>query len=191
MGKGRDKKKKKSEGTAKNKQKEVLKSQKTLKKKSNEEEEDIDLMLADFSKQQLEMYAVTTESNSDPPQRRANASLCVNPLNQSELLLFGGEYFNGKNVTMYNDFYKVPLLMPVSHREEGMETYNVAQLATAAIIASDGSYTFRTFVLVGRRVCVSERNYIFPLQGFLDDGSEDVRVGEVRDSRQAAATIRA
>lgn len=82
----------------------MLKAEK--KNKKYNDDEDIDAILNDFQQKQQELYEVTTEMDCAPPSRRANSSLCVNPLNPVELLLFGGEYYNGKNVQMYNDFYK-------------------------------------------------------------------------------------
>lgn len=107
MGKGRDRKKKKADGggKAKNKEKEKKKREKNSNNKQ-EIEDDIDQILQDFHKNQVKMFQVNTEINCDPPSRRANATMIVNPLNQSELIMFGGEYFNGKTVQMYNDLYR-------------------------------------------------------------------------------------
>ena len=108
MGKGRDKKKKNKtdNSTAKNKSKEEQKKYKKLSKKQDEEFEDIDAILAEFKKEQEEMFKVTEETDCDPPSRRVNASLCANPLNTSELIMFGGEFFDGQKVRMFNDFYR-------------------------------------------------------------------------------------
>ncbi|KAH6561910.1 hypothetical protein BASA62_009530 [Batrachochytrium salamandrivorans] len=121
MGKGRDKKKKKRDATAaisggvvagaKNKLKEGQKrlKQKTKNLKSDlgeAPEEDIDAILEQFRKEQEDEFKVTEEADCPPPSRRANATLTANPLLPSELLLFGGEYYDGQKVYMYNDFYK-------------------------------------------------------------------------------------
>jgi N-acetylneuraminic acid mutarotase len=105
MGKGRDKKKKKSDGTAKNKEKEFNKQHKSKSNNIQNEEEDIDKILQEFQETQLESYKITSELDCDPPSRRTNAVLSTNPLNPTELILFGGECFNGKTVTMFNDFF--------------------------------------------------------------------------------------
>lgn len=52
------------------------------------------------------MYAVVEETNCAPPSRRVNASLTRNPLNPVELVIFGGECYDGLCVLMYNDLYK-------------------------------------------------------------------------------------
>jgi len=42
----------------------------------------------------------------DPPSARANASFTAHPLNPSELILFGGEFYNGKKCLFNNDLYR-------------------------------------------------------------------------------------
>ncbi|KAI9208115.1 galactose oxidase [Polychytrium aggregatum] len=112
MGKGRDKKKKnKAEKTsAKSKDKELEKKLKKQSKKAKNEldepEEDIDAILADLKQQQEEMYKVTEEISTTPPSRRVNGTLSVNPLNPAELILFGGEYFDGQKFHLFNDLYR-------------------------------------------------------------------------------------
>jgi hypothetical protein len=39
------------------------------------------------------------------PSPRANASFLANPLKDNELILFGGEFFNGKISEVYNDLF--------------------------------------------------------------------------------------
>ena len=61
------------------------------------------------------MHQITLNQNAnlppfsttcEPPSRRCNATLVTNPLQNNELVLFGGEFFNGKTCSMYNDLYK-------------------------------------------------------------------------------------
>ena len=40
-----------------------------------------------------------------PPTPRCNGSLCAHPL-KDELLYFGGEYFDGKRITFYNELLR-------------------------------------------------------------------------------------
>ena len=98
MGKGRDKKKKRRDP-------QVSAKSKTKVKKSKDEE-DIDALLKDFEQQQIQEFKITQEINVPVPSRRANASLGVNPLNPSELILFGGECFDGQRVAMFNDLFR-------------------------------------------------------------------------------------
>ncbi|KAL8771866.1 MAG: hypothetical protein Q9209_002804, partial [Squamulea sp. 1 TL-2023] len=46
-----------------------------------------------------------TESQCEPPSARASATLIGSPSNSREILLFGGEYFNGVLATFYNDLF--------------------------------------------------------------------------------------
>lgn len=45
-----------------------------------------------------------TETISTPPTPRSNFSLCAHP-EKDELILFGGEFFNGNELTIYNELY--------------------------------------------------------------------------------------
>lgn len=100
--------------TAKNKEKETQKTLKTLSKKNkkensasnNEPVEDIDTILLAFKMEQEIMYTVTEEVGVDGPSRRVNASWSVNPLNNCELIMFGGEYFDGQKFHLFNDYFR-------------------------------------------------------------------------------------
>ncbi|KAJ3293343.1 hypothetical protein HK104_004541 [Borealophlyctis nickersoniae] len=138
MGSGRDKKKKKKEekkggpsmgakNKAKEEQKKVKKQAKKAKNDIAEPEEDIDAILADFQKEQEQLYKVTEESNASPPTRRANCSFVVNPLNPNELLLFGGEYFDGQKVHMFNEFYSYDDLWVFDTQEYKWEKVDVPE----------------------------------------------------------------
>lgn len=84
------------------------KTSKTSKKreKITDEDDDVDLdsLLADYHKEQ-ERFLKITEEEGPPPSRRLNATLFHNPLKSSELFLFGGEYYNGNVCNFYNDLY--------------------------------------------------------------------------------------
>lgn len=45
------------------------------------------------------------ESPCEPPPPRSSATLIGSPSNSKELLLFGGEYFNGAQATFFNDLF--------------------------------------------------------------------------------------
>jgi N-acetylneuraminic acid mutarotase len=100
---GKDKKKKKE---SKQQRQEKQEKKQEKKRKRNEDVEDIDAILESFKKEQEEQFQVTEELNCPPPSRRANCTLNVNPLVPQELILFGGEYFDGQKVRMYNDLFK-------------------------------------------------------------------------------------
>lgn len=44
-----------------------------------------------------------------PPSPRSNFSFCAHP-DKEELILFGGEFYNGQTLTVYNElyFYNIP-----------------------------------------------------------------------------------
>ncbi|KAI8926755.1 hypothetical protein BC831DRAFT_455314 [Entophlyctis helioformis] len=111
MGGGRDKKKKRKAAAgpaagAKSKDKEEQKKLRKQKKELDEPEEDIDALLEEFNKSEQDKFKVTEEFDCPPPSRRCNASLTANPLNPAELLLFGGEFYDGRTVHMYNELFR-------------------------------------------------------------------------------------
>jgi len=108
--------KKKSEGkkakAAEKKQKAEKKAEKKNKKltskraaddSSDAEDIDIDAVLEEYKKQQEQFHKITETVLSEPPRARAAATLLANPANANQLLLFGGEYFNGSVATFFND----------------------------------------------------------------------------------------
>ncbi|KAH8548731.1 galactose oxidase [Umbelopsis sp. PMI_123] len=110
MAKAKGKKKKNdADHKARVQEKAQRKSNKKVKKskeKADEPEEDIEAILAAFKKQQEEQYKVTEEIIGNPPSRRANATFSPHPTNTNELILFGGEFYDGQKVHMYNDLYR-------------------------------------------------------------------------------------
>ena len=69
-----------------------------------ESDVDLDAVLATYAAQQEQFHKVT-EAVSPPPSARASATLLASPSNSNELLLFGGEYFNGALARFYNDLF--------------------------------------------------------------------------------------
>ncbi|KAH8415368.1 hypothetical protein KR222_005494 [Zaprionus bogoriensis] len=108
MGK-KDKNKKKGKGAEKT----ALKTDKKLaakQKKMLEKlgERDIAEIVQQLEEQQSRM-ATITEELCPAPTPRANFSLLAHP-DKEELILFGGELYNGSKVSVYNDlyFYNIP-----------------------------------------------------------------------------------
>ncbi|CAK7223926.1 Kelch repeat-containing protein 3 [Sporothrix bragantina] len=108
-------KKSKSEGkkakAAEKKQKQEKKAEKKAKVKnakqdgSDAEDVDLDQVLEEYRKQQ-ELFLKITETVADgPPKARAAACFLASPANANQLLLFGGEYFNGALATFFNDLH--------------------------------------------------------------------------------------
>ncbi|KAL9634141.1 MAG: hypothetical protein Q9204_003117 [Flavoplaca sp. TL-2023a] len=70
---------------------------------SDVEDVDLDDLRAEYEQQQAQFLKVT-ESLCEPPSARSSATIIGSP-SCKELLLFGGEYFNGALATFYNDLF--------------------------------------------------------------------------------------
>ncbi|XP_067292695.1 kelch domain-containing protein 4-like [Pseudorasbora parva] len=74
-------------------------------KQSNREEEDLEALIAEFqSLDAKKTQVIETACAPPPPSPRLNASLCAHP-EKDELILFGGEFFNGKKIFLYNELF--------------------------------------------------------------------------------------
>jgi hypothetical protein len=93
---------KKAKQEKKNEKKEKIKNSKA--DDSDGEDVDLDAVLAEYARKQ-EQFLKVTESICDPPKQRSSSTLIASPANNSELFLFGGEYFNGAEATFFNDLY--------------------------------------------------------------------------------------
>ncbi|KAI8759587.1 kelch domain-containing protein 4 [Biomphalaria glabrata] len=103
MGK-KNKKEKKGKGKEKTEQKTEKKAEKRSKKElALKGEEDIEKLIAEFQEQDRRKTNVIEEKTA-PPSPRCNISLVAHP-EKDELLMFGGEYFTGNKMYMYNDLY--------------------------------------------------------------------------------------
>ncbi|KAL3860433.1 hypothetical protein ACJMK2_010557 [Sinanodonta woodiana] len=107
MGK-KNKKDKKGKGIEKT----IAKTEKKAEKKAMKElaekgEEDIEKLLAEFQEIDRKKTEIIEEKCS-PPSPRCNMTLTAHP-DKEELIMFGGEYFTGKKMFMYNDllFYNI------------------------------------------------------------------------------------
>lgn len=76
---------------------------KAAKAQESEEEPDLDDILQEYKRQQEAFHKVTETILDDPPRARTAGSFIASPSNKNELLLFGGEYFNGSTVTFFGD----------------------------------------------------------------------------------------
>ncbi|KAH9515686.1 kelch domain containing 4 [Bulinus truncatus] len=65
--------------------------------------DDIEKLIAEFQEQDRRKTNVIEEKTA-PPSPRCNVSLVAHP-DKDELLMFGGEYFTGNKMYMYNDLY--------------------------------------------------------------------------------------
>jgi len=92
MGK-KGKKEKKGRGAEKT----AAKMEKKVSKRSRKEEEDLEALIAHFQTLDATKTQIV-ETPCPPPSPRLHASLSAHP-EKDELILFGGEYFNGqKNI---------------------------------------------------------------------------------------------
>ena len=71
---------------------------------SDAEDADLDAILAQYAEEQTKFLKVT-EVVSEPPAPRSSATVLASPSNRNELLLFGGEHFDGIHATFYNNLF--------------------------------------------------------------------------------------
>ncbi|XP_012578314.1 PREDICTED: kelch domain-containing protein 4, partial [Condylura cristata] len=98
MGK-KGRKEKKGRGAEKT----AAKMEKKVSKRSRKEEEDLGALIAHFQTLDAGKTKVV-ETPCSPPSPRLNASFSAHP-EKDELILFGGEYFNGQKTFVYNELY--------------------------------------------------------------------------------------
>lgn len=90
------------------KARQAAKVEKTSKKRDKKElketgEKDIDLILAEFAAKELTKTAITI-TVCPQPSRRVNFSMTA--LANGEMLMFGGEHFDGDHTEVYNDLFR-------------------------------------------------------------------------------------
>ncbi|XP_056137998.1 kelch domain-containing protein 4 [Lampris incognitus] len=96
-------KKGKKEKKVKGAEKTAAKMEKKVSKRSKREEEDLEALIAEFQSLDAKKTQVV-ETTCPPPSARLNASLSAHP-EKDELILFGGEFFNGKKTYLYNELF--------------------------------------------------------------------------------------
>uniref|UniRef100_A0A3P8WB97 Kelch domain containing 4 n=1 Tax=Cynoglossus semilaevis TaxID=244447 RepID=A0A3P8WB97_CYNSE len=96
-------KKGKKEKKVKGAEKTAAKMEKKVSKRSKREEEDLEALIAEFQNLDAKKTQVV-ETTCPPPSPRLSASLSAHP-EKDELILFGGEFYNGKKTYLYNDLY--------------------------------------------------------------------------------------
>ncbi|XP_043285970.1 kelch domain-containing protein 4-like [Venturia canescens] len=103
MGK-KDKNKKKVSGSVKT----AMKTEKKLNAKQKKElaavgEDDIEKVIAEIEREERRRERVV-EAVVEPPSRRVNFSFCPHPF-KDELIMFGGEFHDGRKTTVYGDLF--------------------------------------------------------------------------------------
>lgn len=71
---------------------------------SDAEDVDLDAVLAAYAEQQAKFLKVT-EVVGAPPSPRSSSTMLASPANRNELMIFGGEYYNGSLAHFYNNLY--------------------------------------------------------------------------------------
>ncbi|KXX78094.1 Kelch repeat-containing protein 3 [Madurella mycetomatis] len=104
-GKSESKKAKLAEKRQKQERKAEKKSKAKAAKLDTSDVEDVDLddVLEEYRKQQEQFLKITESVADGPPRARSAATLMASPSNSNEILLFGGEMFNGSLATFFND----------------------------------------------------------------------------------------
>lgn len=70
------------------------------------EEDDIDAILKSIQKEEAKKKEVHVDENIPAPSPRSNGSLTINPSKDTELILYGGEFYNGSKTFVYGDLYR-------------------------------------------------------------------------------------
>ncbi|KAL4788350.1 hypothetical protein BJX76DRAFT_175481 [Aspergillus varians] len=71
---------------------------------SDAEDADLDAILAQYAEEQARFLKVT-EVVSEPPSPRSSATVLASPSNRNELLIYGGEYYDGTLATFFNNLF--------------------------------------------------------------------------------------
>ena len=112
MGKDKKKKGKGAEKTAeKTEKKAKLKAKKELAAKGEDDIESLVKAIEEEERKRQEVKEVKVEA----PSHRSNFSMTVHPDNP-EIVIFGGEFYNGKTTKMFNDLlvYNIKVTKPRS-----------------------------------------------------------------------------
>ncbi|PIA51437.1 hypothetical protein AQUCO_01100342v1 [Aquilegia coerulea] len=103
---------KKTKKPGKGKEKTERKTAKAEEKKARREnkkvsvEDDIDAILMSIQKEEAKKKEVIVEENVPRPSPRSNCSMTINPLKETELIFYGGEFYNGNKTFVYGDLYR-------------------------------------------------------------------------------------
>ncbi|CAN1128737.1 Kelch domain-containing protein 4 [Linum perenne] len=103
---------KKTKKPGKGKEKTEKKTLKAEEKKARREakklspEDDIDAILLSIQKEEAKKKEVQVDDNVPAPSPRSNCTLSINPLKETELILYGGEFYNGSKTFVYGDLYR-------------------------------------------------------------------------------------
>ncbi|XP_002511256.2 kelch domain-containing protein 4 [Ricinus communis] len=103
---------KKTKKPGKGKEKTERKTAKAEEKRARREtkkvspEDDIDAILLSIQKEEAKKKEVLVEESVPAPSPRSNCTLNINPSKDTELILYGGEFYNGNKTFVYGDLYR-------------------------------------------------------------------------------------
>ncbi|KAK2632607.1 hypothetical protein EUGRSUZ_L01339 [Eucalyptus grandis] len=103
---------KKTKKPGKGKEKTVRKTAKAEEKRARRDtkkispEDDIDAILLSIQKEEAKKKEVHIEENVPAPSPRSNCTMTLNPLKDTELIFYGGEFYNGTKTFVYGDLYR-------------------------------------------------------------------------------------
>eukprot|EP01135_Chromosphaera_perkinsii_P007988 Nk52_evm60s1073 gene=Nk52_evmTU60s1073 len=78
-------------------------------------EEDVDKILAEFSKRDLEAKEVSMQE-CPRPGPRVNGTFAAHPLKEDEFIFYGGEFFDGQSNFVYSDLFTFNIAKQQWHR---------------------------------------------------------------------------
>ncbi|KAF6810302.1 kelch repeats protein [Colletotrichum sojae] len=72
---------------------------------SDAEDVDLEAVLEEYKRQQEQFLKITETVCEGPPKARSASTILASPCDRNNLLLFGGEYFNGALAQFFNDLH--------------------------------------------------------------------------------------
>ncbi|XP_024518723.1 kelch domain-containing protein 4 [Selaginella moellendorffii] len=105
---GKKKEKKPGKGKEKTERKTAKAAEKRARRddKKVSDEDDIDAILAKIQKEEAKKSDVHVDENVAAPSPRSNCSVTVNPVKDTELIVYGGEFYNGDKTYVYGNLYR-------------------------------------------------------------------------------------
>ncbi|TQD79022.1 hypothetical protein C1H46_035408 [Malus baccata] len=119
-----------------------------------------------IQKEEAKKKEVHVEENVPAPSPRSNCTLSINPLKETELILFGGEFYNGNKTFVYGDLY---------HYDVEKQDWK--------LISSPNSPPPRS-----AHQAVTWKNYLY-IFGLLDVGPQNKSMGTTKSKRESKSTL--
>jgi hypothetical protein len=126
--------------------KQASKSAKSASKKArkdgaiSEDEDDIELIMKELAEKDAKKTSIVSEYCFQPSPR---VNFSINAINGGELVLFGGEYFDGASNTCFNDLFRfdpksksIPELKTMTESKKIVSTTSISSSSSGASISS-------------------------------------------------------